>query len=199
MLKILRLTLIVFAISAISTGVICWIAVQQPVPIMAVFTNPDGAPCERLCLFGIQPGLTSIERARELLRSHPLTRQLEPNLEGDIFRQGTTGVIIGWGLGDNRVSNIELVTGSNPDWGSFGQVISALGGPERVLVDEGHTRSYWFAGKVEFFHAHRQPGYLNPDDVLVSVIIRAQPSDLPSQAALWRGFTAIKRYVTARP
>ncbi len=39
-----------------------------------LFSYPDGSVCENPCLLGIQPGVTTVNRAKELMNSHPLTK-----------------------------------------------------------------------------------------------------------------------------
>jgi hypothetical protein len=191
---LLRLTLIVTTLCTAAIGMTQWMTRQQPPPVLTIFTNPDGTPCDRPCLFGVQPGLTSFDRAVELLRAHPFTASFEPNLAGDIFRQGSTRVIIAWGLGDDRVSSIELVIPNHPDWGSLGQIIAVLGSPDHILIDGKDILSYYRAGQLDFVHAHRQAGHINPDDELVAIVVQEQASDASSYAVPWHGFSAIERY-----
>ncbi|MEP7291869.1 MAG: hypothetical protein ABI835_08790 [Chloroflexota bacterium] len=49
-------------------------AMRPASPLAAVFSNPDGTPCDHPCVFGIHPGETSIEQAVSLLGVHLLTR-----------------------------------------------------------------------------------------------------------------------------
>ncbi len=39
-----------------------------------LFSYPDGSVCENPCLLGIQPGVTTIDQAKDLLDSHPFTK-----------------------------------------------------------------------------------------------------------------------------
>src|SRR5438876_6825135 len=48
----------------------------QPLPFSALFTYPDGSPCESPCIFGVRPGYTTHKDAIALLQSHPLARHL---------------------------------------------------------------------------------------------------------------------------
>jgi len=45
-------------------------------PLMPLFTNPDGTPCQMPCLLGIQPGKTTLKEAIALVKLHPLTSSL---------------------------------------------------------------------------------------------------------------------------
>jgi len=51
-----------------------------------LFAYPDGSACENPCLLGIQPGVTSVNRAKELMNSHPLTKG------GEIFVNDYSGM-----------------------------------------------------------------------------------------------------------
>jgi hypothetical protein len=39
------------------------------------FTYPDGSPCSMPCLFGIQPGVTTPDEVRKILKTHPLLNE----------------------------------------------------------------------------------------------------------------------------
>ncbi|MCC7450685.1 MAG: hypothetical protein IT324_24945 [Anaerolineae bacterium] len=46
-----------------------------PVPLAILLTHPDGLSCQRPCLFGIRPGITTMDQAMDLLRAHPFIRK----------------------------------------------------------------------------------------------------------------------------
>src|SRR5713101_8684360 len=50
---------------------------NQPNPLSALFTNPDGSPCVKPCLFGVRPGETTLDDALKILDRHPLTHSLK--------------------------------------------------------------------------------------------------------------------------
>ncbi|MCC7447081.1 MAG: hypothetical protein IT324_06675, partial [Anaerolineae bacterium] len=62
-------------------------AAQPPQPMLAVlFTNPDGSPCERPCLFGVRPGKMTRAEAEAVLKAHPTIRNLRFQLgNGNTF------------------------------------------------------------------------------------------------------------------
>ncbi|MFQ3534263.1 MAG: hypothetical protein SNJ58_00160 [Aggregatilineales bacterium] len=62
----------VLLISALSGAARALGSTQRP-DWRAIFTTPDGAPCQRLCLFGVIPARHTPEEAIEILRAHPLT------------------------------------------------------------------------------------------------------------------------------
>ena len=74
MLRLIRFTAIsVFGLSLLIVAV-RQIGAAQPLSLAAWFTNPDGTPCTFPCLFGIRPGITRLDDAITLIRSHPITR-----------------------------------------------------------------------------------------------------------------------------
>src|SRR5436853_7799482 len=44
----------------------------EPSVVEMLFTNPDGSPCERPCLFGVEIGKTKLDQVQRLLDKHPL-------------------------------------------------------------------------------------------------------------------------------
>src|SRR5215471_5045053 len=48
-----------------------------PNPIAVLFTNPDGSPCQMPCLFGVRPGVTTLDEGLRILDKHPLTHKTE--------------------------------------------------------------------------------------------------------------------------
>src|SRR5262245_35734692 len=72
--RFIRLTLKLVLLSASIIVVDRLLGGTRPSPLAPIFTFPDGTPCERRCLFGIQPGVTSVVDAIALLKAHPLLR-----------------------------------------------------------------------------------------------------------------------------
>jgi hypothetical protein len=48
-------------------------SLRPTMPLGIFMTSPDGTACDQPCLFGVYPGVTTIEQAKQLLDSHPLT------------------------------------------------------------------------------------------------------------------------------
>lgn len=78
MFRLLRLTLALIATFAAGIFVASRISSTQPSALAVLFTNPDGTPCERPCLFGVRPGTTTRNEAIALLKAHPATRNFQP-------------------------------------------------------------------------------------------------------------------------
>lgn len=84
---------------------------QPQPPFNAIFTNPDGSPCEMPCMFGIHPHETEFNKAIELIRTHPLTRQItDIDIAANRPAQFATRrwYVVLHRSKDNRVDSIEL-------------------------------------------------------------------------------------------
>ncbi len=112
MTSLIRLTFILIVLCAGAIAAIALLDHMHPLSSAVLFTNPDGTPCARPCLLGIRPGETSRAEALAILRAHPLTRSLDPNLEGDIFHDQAIGLILIFNC-QEQVSTIRLA--EHPD------------------------------------------------------------------------------------
>src|SRR4051812_21567848 len=85
---------------------------RQPSVVDMLFTNPDGSPCERPCLFGIRPGVTKIDEALSILNTHPL---IEPQADknGPAAVVAGQAVSIGRGLFAGKFLDIVLYANDN--------------------------------------------------------------------------------------
>src|SRR5205085_11210708 len=72
--RVILILLIAFAAAILSVHLA---ASRQGSVVGMLFTNPDGSPCERDCLFGIRPGITTHEEAIALLNRHPLLENVD--------------------------------------------------------------------------------------------------------------------------
>jgi hypothetical protein len=59
---LVTLTVVIFALREAST--------RSPSSLASLFTNPDGTPCERPCLFGVRLGKMAIDEAIALVKTH---------------------------------------------------------------------------------------------------------------------------------
>lgn len=82
----------------------------RPTTFLSTFmTNPDGTACDRPCIFGIYPGLTTIEQAKQLLDSHPLARDATWVKSDTLLLLSDKLTYIALGLTeDNRIDNVTL-------------------------------------------------------------------------------------------
>ncbi len=84
MRPLIRLTLALIVILGVGMVFARAIGGTQPNPVAAWRTNPDGSSCGESCLFGIVPGVTSMDEAVKLIKAHPLTRDMTLNDSGSI-------------------------------------------------------------------------------------------------------------------
>jgi hypothetical protein len=76
MAKLFERTIHITAALSCVLLIIRWGFSTIPAPLMLLFTNPDGSACKMPCLFGIRPDEMHVGEALDMLRTHPLTRNL---------------------------------------------------------------------------------------------------------------------------
>ncbi|MFN7209756.1 MAG: hypothetical protein ACK4P1_05100 [Aggregatilineales bacterium] len=110
----------------------------QDVDWRALFTAPDGAPCPRLCLFGVMPARHTPEEALEILRAHPLTRSWTfsaPN-RVESYRYGAKLAISFSTFADGALDTLTLSVEPDSKNGflssplRLGDVLGAFGAPD---------------------------------------------------------------------
>jgi hypothetical protein len=201
MAKFWCLTCALVVISVLGMGAACLIGGTRSLHFAILFTNPDGTPCQRPCLFGVRPGKTPYDTAIKLLQLHPFTSRFEPDIERGVFSGPGMSIIV---FEDDRnyVSRIDLVR--TPDaslgsWASLGEVVAVLGAPEVVGVETDSIRSYYLAASMTFFHSGNTDGYVSLDDRFDCLFVFAHPLKAPWEPswAAWKGFTRVERYRAA--
>ena len=81
-----------------------------PNPIAVLFTNPDGSPCQMPCLFGVRPGVMTLDEGLRVLDQHPLTRAMQAKASGrSVFLYGAEAWINLAFTEDKIIFGIELV------------------------------------------------------------------------------------------
>lgn len=155
MFKFCRLVVGLLLSLTVLIGMAPLIGGAQSVHLATLFANPDGKPCQRPCLFGVQPGLTSYTQAVELLRNHPFTRTFQSEGIRNMFSDESLSVILSLDAND-RVSGVTLISYSNSSplarWGSLGDMLALLGVPNTVERDAGYLQSYYLEDHLLFSH-----------------------------------------------
>jgi hypothetical protein len=138
MLRFARLGLLLSGLLSGLLGAVRITAGTQPSPLALLIASADGTPCERPCLFGIEPGKTTRKEVLPLLRAHPLLgsqiRQLPQDdgevilsAEGrDLFAGKTISVRIA-GYPHVSVITLSAATLPQPDVRGTGQPLTSLG------------------------------------------------------------------------
>ncbi len=174
-------------------------------PLLLLFTNADGSPCQHPCLFGAMPGRMTSDEMVAALKRHPITHTMVefPNAiahggfeaRGMTIFVGTIGGRIDLRVGDPRYGEPELPR--VPDWlfttGSFslGEVVTALGPPDAETVSVWNSApalyAIYSARQLSFVYRCVPPGEITPDAVLIAVQV---DPPRPTGAAYrpWSGF-----------
>jgi hypothetical protein len=171
---------------------------MQPMQLANLFTNPDGTPCQRPCLFGIRPGKTTYADAVQKLQMHPFTCSFERDIQRGVFSGPGLSVIV-FQDGSGLVSRIDLVHPAGVaalPWASLGQVVTLLGIPV-VAINVDTIRSYYPSAAMMFFHTHHVVGYVSPEDGFDDLFVFAAPRQIPADAHLiaWQGFSSVRHYL----
>jgi hypothetical protein len=177
----------------------------------SLFTHPDGSVCPPPCLFGVKPGQTNIQQAREILSLHPITKDLTPpdgisneysykGAEYSVFVDAQIRYII---LAYNtprrqgaKIIPIEQGPLGRPMLGDF---IANFGAPQESWDVGGNPRSfamlYQSARFVPVFKINSFD-HVTPDQPLVGIGVFASVHEvgLGQQAHHWYGFTVLRRY-----
>ncbi len=121
--------------------------------VAALFTNPDGSPCQRPCLFGIRTAETTKAQAVILLKSHPLTRNLTLDNTAlfEMSSQGSPAMRVSFDTtSDGLVDWVSLYVPASPmnpapklvdslaEPVSLGDILAEAGGPEWLGTQYGH-------------------------------------------------------------
>jgi hypothetical protein len=75
-MRLLRLSLLLVGSFALLITSIHLLGGLHPNPIVVLFTNPDGSPCKMPCLLGVNPDEMTVDQALNVLRAHPLLRNI---------------------------------------------------------------------------------------------------------------------------
>jgi hypothetical protein len=168
-----------------------WIGNQSPSPLASLFTDPEGRPCQMPCLLGIQPGQTTHVDAVRLVRTHPFTRHFVPLTKSAFSGEHFTLVLAG--STNNRVSDVVLVRDfSAPKlaWGSFGDTVAVLGGPDRFQVARDrrgdHITTVYLKRHLVATFKLRTPFYSDAD--LQSIFVAAWQPIVSTDMSAWAGF-----------
>ncbi|MCC7447086.1 MAG: hypothetical protein IT324_06700, partial [Anaerolineae bacterium] len=148
MIRLIRPTLVII----LTLAEVLWAArqigaAQPPQPMLAVlFTNPDGSPCERPCLFGVRPGKMTRAEAEAVLKAHPAIRNLRFQLgNGNTFTYlvgDTTTVALRYDVSFiGAIFEVAPLRGlpAAPDSlrqrASLGDTMTVLGAPDYIQAD----------------------------------------------------------------
>jgi hypothetical protein len=199
MTLVVRFSLILILIGAGLIVTVRLAAQTQALPAAILFTNPDGTPCDRPCLFGVRPGHTSHIDALALLNTHPLMTGIAIALVYNIGEPIThLAPTVALTLDrEDRVTCVQLAMFGKPtvlaDIESLGHVIDLLGTPELVAKIGAQTFSYYSNHQVIFAHYRTHLGLMTVDEPLQWLLVYASPPEPSSSGRPWQGFQTVSR------
>lgn len=166
-----------------------------------LFTNPDGSPCERPCIFGIEPGKITFFQGDAILKQHPATARLD-------LRPTSSGFFSAFFAYDQFTVDVEeqyiQLAFFDLDFAA-GDVIAYFGLPASVdlygdasptsLIPLGFHLNYkTFRVSVE----RTASDYVLSTDKVVMVLVQ---TDLDAEiiGGQWQGFGRANKYPPAPP
>jgi hypothetical protein len=182
---------------------------QRTLPLSALFTSPDGTPCN--CLFGIRPGKTTLDEALRIVSTHPLARQLFRSRD-DTVRGSTV-----YDGPNYQFEVVQVLSSPKVIWViltdigggvvTMGDFVSALGPPEGVYPVANYSTYgvFYTQSYIKILGARGRNGAVSPISARDNVItINAYAPDvfpgvMQSYGGLlrsWRGFMVVRRYET---
>jgi hypothetical protein len=180
-------------------------------PLAAVFSSPEGLACQSPCMFGIQPGVTTIHDATLILQSHPVTRNAQWLSDRQLKLAATEDYVAFSETVSGLVDSVSLTATptdveAGPAFGSLlssivlgdyivTNIVSEVDLPEvnYVVVLYPDAGTYAFTVKPNDFWG-RVKVNLPLAGLIVSVI---EPCPTPSSyvtGGRWAGFTRIQHY-----
>ncbi len=182
----------------------------QTLPFSLIFRDPDNHPCVTACLFGIQPGETSVADAIMMLKHHPLTWTFSPSK----FDTATRMQFLGDGMivslerdTSGIVQQIDLTFDYIDDGYAmrpisnrfhYGDMIAMLGAPDFYTLEQSYlgprSISYYSEKSTTFTHQQRTRSEINPEDRLVSISVAEGSISAHFQHTYpWLGFGNVGR------
>ena len=196
----------------------CLLAVRligslRPPSILSLITSdPDRVPCDKPCLFGIRPGMTSIADAVRMLHLHPLTRdatwQDDHTLQltgpdADVaFSQTPDGMVDSIVLTDNPTDTGLAISGSFAGSYALGDYILAFGALGVGIPDSDVfvTGNEAIGTQAVVARPNDSKGRIRPTTPLsmfiISVVGSCPTDHFPMTVHHWRGFKTFLQYYT---
>ena len=166
---------------------------------LTLFTNPDGSPCEKLCLFSIYP-------------NNPKNSEDQKRIEQFAWMSGvklSNGVLIGWFDVAGKIftfyadaTSVAVYSEVNDEFlpqptlfsqPTLGDVIATFGSPTFVYMTNGEL-SFWFEKEnLLVFSNERIPlnasitPHLSIDGIMIYSSERTMPTEFQDRPR-WRGF-----------
>lgn len=187
--------------------------------VSAMFTNPDGTPCQMPCLLGVRPGDMTARQAIRLILKHPLTSHLQvhafsretyltgPGMMVTLYHatgDSLSGMI--WSLYDGAGSGAASEQALHLGELTTAEVVSTLGAPSSLellrLVGKMAPVYIYFDGQMGV-RPHEELSTTGPDARLqtgapinwFSVWEAHTVREKTRWEVGWRGFTTLDHYI----
>jgi hypothetical protein len=210
-LRVFRLTLLLMFIAATMVLAARLLTGRHPLlPLTVVMSGPDGIACDQSCLFGIRPGVTTIEQAVLILHAHPLTRDAKWINEYTLrltgpeayvgFSRTRDGLVDSITLTDNLTDTGIPVLGSLADSVTIGDLILTYGIPKIGLPGSAYfVLEYPAAGVMAAAARSYTPKTRVQIDTPLSLLMLTVYRPCPGEESnhmlrRWMGFTTLERY-----
>lgn len=216
MLRFFRLILLLMFISATVVLAARLIGgLHPPLSLSAIMSGADGTSCDHFCLFGILPGVTSIQQAVLILHSHPLTRDAKWLDDNTLLLAGPTAYIVFSHTPDGLVDSITFtdnvddtglpVPGSLADSMTLGDILLAFGIPNVGLPGSDYfvldyPSNGVMAALARPYDSRIRVQPATPMSQLMIAVFRHCTEKEISFGSVhpWMGFTTIQRYFNDR-
>jgi hypothetical protein len=210
--RLLRFILFLSFIAALMLLAVRLLGGTRPaMALTTIMSKPDGTACDRPCLFGVRPGETSFEQARQILHSHPVTHDAHWLTPLTLQLTGPTAYITFSLTPDNLVDSISFtdnlddsgtpVKDSLVDSIHLGELILAFGTPNVLLPDSPYfVMGFPNTGIIAASARSGSNEFVKPE-ASVSTLMVYTVRPCPKNTTIfnvhpWMGFTTMKRYIT---
>ena len=214
MFRFMRFVLFLCLTLAGTILVMCCVGSMRSLPSAALwetmFTNPDGSACQKPCMFGVRPGITTRREGLTILRVHPALIPVGSQTFSDVSGHFVIEMNVDRDTG--IVQDVSIERRSNSDGLSIaiGQV-SEIHNPQFVVVFERtvkftpHTfvNLYYPESDMITYSIYPAEGAIKPDDDVSYLRVLAGPLD--SYAVLdnckidkcqpWQGYASFHHYL----
>jgi hypothetical protein len=204
MIALIRIAIVVMSLLLAAIVGVRTIGAAQKSPLVALFSAPDGSPCEQPCLFGVRPGKTLFSDAVLLLRQHPLLQGFEEFLTVDVsglqvIQFGGTGSWINIREDQNErvlYVAVELFPPQSVITPiSFGDLVLFLGLPDFVNIDNSYPIQIHYRYLLLGTTLPGTTSFMSVNDQILRLYVNATPLEGSERAAPWQGFTTTAHYV----
>jgi hypothetical protein len=220
MIRLLARTSALMLTFAVAIMIARLVGSARPKPALysMLFTNPDGSPCERPCMFGVRPGKMTPAEAVAILKQHPVTHGMTFRegssetafLDAEYEFAGENGKVIVYKAdqivflctSDLAKARLQSVPNLCREQESFGDVFATFGKPDGFFIEDwtNLTPSYaYYEPATVFTFYGESTDYITPNDQLMLIVVRDKTDWMTYYGYMgWHGFSNISGYLRQR-